>query len=77
MDFRNRRLLTACCSLVVVGNLVAGCESSPNGTVKPSVRASSSPSDNQMTLSWMRYEHSSQALDANSVVVQEIQKRKM
>jgi putative aldouronate transport system substrate-binding protein len=72
----NRRLLTACCLLVVVGSLVAGCDSSPNGPVKPLVRASFSPSDNQMALTWMRYEHPSQALDANSVVVQEIQKRK-
>ncbi|MDD9269425.1 extracellular solute-binding protein [Paenibacillus sp. GCM10023248] len=66
-------LLTVCCSLAVAGSLLAGCSS----LVKSMAAADTSSAAAKLrTLSWMRYEHSSQALEANSLVVQEIQKRK-
>lgn len=64
MVITKREILTVCCSLALVGSLMAGCSSSP-------------AADKERALSWMRYEHSSQAIEVNSEVVQEIQKRKM
>jgi putative aldouronate transport system substrate-binding protein len=72
-----RGMLTASCSMVLAGILVAGCSGGAGNAVKPfeAAKSASEPAK-LMTLSWMRYEHPSQALDTNSVAVQEILKRK-
>jgi putative aldouronate transport system substrate-binding protein len=71
---KQKTILTVCCSLALLGSLLAGCSSPDKSNVKAS--KVTSVAAKHMTLSWMRYEHSSQALDVNSVVVQEIKKRK-
>ncbi|MDF2650258.1 MAG: extracellular solute-binding protein [Paenibacillus sp.] len=74
MVIKKKEMLTVYCSLALLGSLLAGC----SNLYKPNVTASkvSVVPAKQITLSWMRYEHSSQALDVNSIIVQEIQKRK-
>ncbi|MDR6552247.1 extracellular solute-binding protein [Paenibacillus qinlingensis] len=72
MAIHIRKMLSACCSLVVVGSLMAGC----NNTDDLSLSKRTTDSANKRTLSWMRYEHSSQALHVNSVILEEIAKRK-
>ncbi|WP_282936211.1 extracellular solute-binding protein [Paenibacillus sp. RC67] len=63
MVIKNREIVTVCCLLALVGSLLASCSSPP-------------AMNKTRTLSWMRYEHSSQAIEVNSKVVQEIKKRK-
>lgn len=63
MVIKKRKIVTVSCLLAFVGSITASC-SSPPVVAK------------ERTLSWMRYEHSSQAIEINSKVVQEIKKRK-
>jgi putative aldouronate transport system substrate-binding protein len=82
---KKRNLWAAGCSVLLIGSLAAGCTStkSSTSTTSPSAAASAAPTSaasaappKELSLTWMRYEASSQALPADSQAVKEIQKRK-
>lgn len=66
-------------SLLVLSSVLSGCgSSSTDNTATPATTAgaASTPAAQPLSLTWMRYEHASQAIVSNSKAVQEIEKRK-
>ncbi|TXK77638.1 extracellular solute-binding protein [Paenibacillus sp. N3.4] len=82
---KSKGYLAAGCSVALLGSLLAGCtggtptknEGVGSKVVDTGTKAADDTKKaNPLNVTWMRYEHPSQPLVANSVVVQEILKRK-
>ncbi|MCU6794369.1 extracellular solute-binding protein [Paenibacillus sp. WQ 127069] len=68
--------LAAGCSVALLGTIVAGCSTAGTKPEAGTKAADDAKNAKPVTVTWMRYEHPSQPLIANSMVVQESLKRK-